>query len=167
MKFHWQSLLALYLLSCLALAGQEKPAHGDVMDAGSLRKVHTFCLDKSLLFTPQLKEFSMFSAHAQKPKGVFSKLNWHLMDYCGDADATVLITMEETERPRNKVGNVIDPYNILPKADRVQRAKLLITSGTSGKTLYQGDGGEFIDDRQDAFGSAFSELLKELKSLSK
>jgi hypothetical protein len=167
MKFLWQSLLALYLLSCLAFAGQEKPAHGDVMDADSLRKVRTFCLDTSLLTTQQLKEFSVFSAHAQKPKGVFGKLNWQLMDYCGDADATVLLTMEETERRRNQIGNYIDPHNIVPKADMVKRAKLLITSGASGKTLYQGDGGEFVDDRQDAFGSAFSEFLKELKSLSK
>jgi len=49
----------------------------------------------------------------------------------------------------------------------LQRAKLIITSGASGKTLYQGDGGEYVDDREDAFGSAFSELLKHLKSPSK
>jgi hypothetical protein len=161
MKFHWQPLLALYLLSSLAFAGQEKPAHGDVMDADSLRKVHTFCLDTSLLATQQLKEFSLFTAHAQKPKGVFSKLNWHLMDYCGDADATVLLTMEETERRRFHVANSTEMPQML------QRAKLIITSGASGKTLYQGDGGEYVDDREDAFGSAFSELLKHLKSPSK
>jgi hypothetical protein len=161
MKFHWQPLLALYLLSSLAFAGQEKPAHGDVMDADSLRKVHTFCLDASLLATQQLKEFSLFTAHAQKPKGVFSKLNWQLMDYCGDADAAVLLMMEETERRRFHVGNTTEIPQML------QRAKLIITSGATGKTLYQGDGGEYVDDREDAFGSAFSELLKHLKSLLK
>jgi hypothetical protein len=161
MKFQWEPLLALYLLSSIAFAGQENPAHGDVLDADSLRKVHTFCLDTSLLATQQLKEFSLFTAHAQKPKGVFSKLNWHLMDYCGDADATVLLMMEETERRRFHVANSTEMPQML------QRAKLIITSGASGKTLYQGDGGEYVDDREDAFGSAFSELLKHLKSPSK
>jgi hypothetical protein len=165
MKFQWEPLLALCLLSSLAFAGQEKPPHGDVIDADSLRKVHTFCLDKSLLTTQQLKEFSLFTAHAQKPKGVLSKLNWHLMDDCGDADATVLLTMEETER-RHKNVILYDPCGRL-KTERVQRAKLLITSGASGKTLYQGESGDFIDDRQDAFGSVFSHFLKQLKSLSK
>lgn len=161
MKFQWQPLLALCLLSCFAFAGQDNPAHGDVMDADSLRKVHTYCLDTSLLSITQLKEFRAFAAHAQKPKGVFSKLNWQLMDYCGDADATVLVSMEETERRRFHVANSSEIPQML------QRAKLLITSDVLDKTLYQGDGGEYVDDRQDAFGSAFSELLKHMKSLLK
>ena len=161
MKFHWQPLLALYLLPCLSFAGQGKQTHGEVADADSLRKVHTFCLDTSLLATQQLKEFSLFTAHAQKPKGVFSKLNWHLMDYCGDADATVLLTMEETEHRGAYVAKSIG------KTEMLQRAKLIITSGASGKTLYQGEGGEYADDRQDAFGGAFSRLLKDLKALAK
>jgi|SRR5208282_879521 len=166
MKFHWQPLVTLYLLSSIAFAGQEKPPHGDVADANSLRKVHTFCLDTSLLATQQLKEFSLFTAHAQKPKGVFSKLNWHLMDYCGDADATVLLTMKETPSSApsgdGATQGILSGHTIW-----LQRAKILITRGASGKTLYQGEGGEFTDDRQGAFGSVFSKLLKELKSPSK
>jgi hypothetical protein len=166
MKFQWVPLLALYLLPSIAFVGQGKPPHGDVVDADNLLKVHTFCLDTSLLTSPQLKDLSEFAAQAGKPKGVFSKLHWQRMDNCGDADAAATLTMQETSRlgPNGDKGpNAI----ALMKTEMLQRAKIVITSGASGKILYQGEGAEFTDDRQGAFGSAFSKLLKEVKSLSK
>jgi len=166
MKVQWQPLLALCLLSSVAFAGQGKPPHRNVADADSLRKVHTFCLDTSLLTSRQLKDLKVFTAQAEKPKGVFSKLHWQRMDNCGDADATATLTMQETLRlgPNGDKGPNAIP---LMKTERLQRAKIVITSGASGKTFYQGAGGEFTDDRQGAFGSAFSKLLKEVKSLSR
>jgi len=168
MKVRWQPLLALCLLSSVAFAGQGKPPHGNVADADSLRKVHTFCLDSSLLTSRQFKDLKVFTAQAEKPKGVFSKLHWQRMDNCRDADATATLTMQETSRLGPNGDNAFDPNAIgMMKTEWLQRAKIVITSGASGKTLYQGEGAEFTDDRQGAFGSAFSKLLKEVKSLSR
>ncbi len=168
MKFRWELLLALYLLPCISFAGQEKPPHGDVADAGSLLKVHTFCLDTSQLTPDQLRDLQRFAAQAGKPKGVFTKLHWQRLDSCSSAEATVILTMEESERlgPAGD-GTTLQNEAYALKTVRLQQAKMLITNRASGRTLYQAEGGEFTDDREGAFGSAFSKLLKDLKALSK
>jgi hypothetical protein len=168
MKFHWQSFLALYLLSCLSFAGQGKQTHGAVADADGLLKIHTFCLDTSQLTPNQLSNLREFAASADKPKGVFTKLHWQRLDNCASAEATVKVTMEETEgtAPFGDSSNLQDKTQAM-KAVQIQRARILVTNRASGKDLYQAESGEFTDDREGAYGGAFSRLLKDLKALSK
>ncbi len=173
MKFRWEPLLALYLLPCISFAGQGKQTHGEVADADSLLKIHTFCLDSSQLTPHQLTDLQRFAAQAGKPKGVFTKLHWQRLDSCSSAEATVKLTMEESERlgpagdGTNGTGGSLQNMATALKTVKLQQAKMLITNRASGKTLYQAEGGEFTDDREGAFGSAFSKLLKDLKALSK
>jgi hypothetical protein len=168
MKIHWQPLLALYLLSSPSFAGQGKQPHGEVTDADGLLKVHTFCLDTSQLTPHQLSDLRTFTVSADKAKGVFAKLHWQHLEGCGTADATVKLSMEETERlgPAGD-GTPLQNTSGALIAVKLQRAKILVTNRASGKALYQAESGEFTDDREGAFGGAFSKLLKVLKTLSK
>jgi hypothetical protein len=49
----------------------------------------------------------------------------------------------------------------------ISQARMFITNQASGKLLYQVNGGLANDDRLGAFTSAFSKLLKDLRTLSK
>jgi hypothetical protein len=168
MKFHWQSLLALYLLSCLAFAGQGKQTPGAVANADGLLKVHTFCLDTSQLTPKQLSNLREFAASADKPKGVFTKLHWQRLDACGSADAMVKVSMEETQgtAPFGDSSNLQDKTQAM-KSVQIQRARIVVTNRASGMILYETESGEFTDDREGAYGGAFSRLLKDLKNLRK
>ena len=168
MKFHWQPLLALYLLSCIAFAGQEKPTHEGAADAGGLLKTHTFCLDSSQLTPHQSTDLQKVAAQAAKPKGLFTKLHWQPVDSCSSADAMVKLTMNEHERmaPAGD-GSRLEDKSAALTVETFSQAKMLITDRASGRTLYQTQGKEFTDDRQGAFANTFSKLLKDLKNLSK
>jgi len=170
MKFHWQPLLALYLLSCLSFAGQGKQTHGEVADADGLLKIHTFCLDSSQLAASQLTDLRGFAAQAESAKGVFTKMHWQRVDNCDSVDAIVKLYLSETVG----TGPVGDGSSLtlehLPaglKAERHSQAGMVITKRTSGKPLYVVKGKEFIDDRQSAFEDTFSKLSKDLKALAK
>jgi len=168
MKCRWQPLLALCLLSCIAFAGQEKPTHEGVADAGGLLKIHTFCLDSSELTPHQSADLQKFAAQAAKPKGLFTKLHWQRVDSCSSADATVKLTMNEHERmaPAGD-GSRLEDKSAALTVETFSQARMLITDRASGKTLYQTDGKEYTDDRQAAFANTFAKLLKDLKTLSK
>lgn len=168
MKHRWQPLLALCLLSCIAFAGQDKPAHEGVSDAGGLLKIHTFCLDSSALTPHQSADLQKFAAQAGKPKGVFSKLNWQRLDSCSSAAAAVKFKMNDYERlGAAGDGTTLQNPTAALKAETLSQARMLITDRASGKTLYQVEGKEYTDDRQAAFANTFAKLLKDLKTLSK
>jgi hypothetical protein len=168
MKCRWELLLALCLLSCLSFAGTGKKTHGEVADADSLLKVHTFCLDPNALTARQSADLEKFVGQASKPKGVFAKLHWQRVDNCSSADATVELTMNDSEElaPAGDGTTLQDPSGAL-KSETLSQAKMFITGRASGKTLYRVESGEIIDDRQGAFAGTFSKLLKDLKALSK
>jgi hypothetical protein len=161
-------LLAVFLVACIAFAGQGKKTQGRVQDADGLLKVHTFCLDASALTPDQSASLEKFVAQASKPKGVFAKLNWHLMDSCSSADATVKLTMED-HQDTSPTGDstVVGDMRTVMKLVMISQAKMFITNPASGKMLYQVNGGLANDDRLGAFASPFLKLLKDLRTLPK
>ena len=164
----WECFLALCLLPCPSFAGQVKPTHGDVTDADSLLKVHTFCLDSSQLTPQQSSALQGFTAQASKPKGVFTKLHWQRADSCSSAEATVKLTMDEYQGLGSSGdGTSLQNTSAALKAETHSRAKMFITDCASGKALYQVKGKEFTYDRQLAFEDTFSKLSKDLKTLAK
>jgi len=161
-------LLAVFLLVCISFAGQGKKTHERVEDADGLLKVHTFCLDASTLTPDQSADLVKFVAQASKPKGVFTKLNWQLMDSCSSVDATVKLTMDDRQETAPTGDNtlVADTRTVM-KLVMISQAKMFITNQASGKMLYQVNGGLANDDRLGAFASPFSKLLKDLRTLPK
>jgi hypothetical protein len=160
-------LLAVFLLVCISFAGQGKKAHERVEDADGLRKVHTFCLDTSRLTPDQSTDLEKFVARASKPKGLFTKLNWQLMDSCSSVDATVNLTMDDRQETAPTGDNTIQDTRTMMKLLMISQAKMFITDQASGKMLYQVTGGLADDDRLGAFASPFSKLLKDLRTLPK
>ncbi|MGA2078112.1 MAG: hypothetical protein ABSH52_31870 [Terriglobia bacterium] len=162
-------LLSLFLLSCLAFAGPKKEAQGQVADAGGLLKVHTVCLDTDSLTKPQLGLLKRVVNRATKPKGVFGKLNWQLLDACDGADAIVKLDMQDRDKESwddahapssSGVGLGVSTVTTLT----VAQAKMVITNRASGTTLYQ-VAGKPRNDGESAFESVFSKLLDDLKAL--
>jgi hypothetical protein len=165
----WIGFLALFLLSCLAIAVPKKEPQGQVADAVGLAKVHTVCLDTNLLTKPQLALLKRVVNHATKPKGVFGKLNWQLLDACGSADAVVKLDMRDRDKESwddwhaPGGGEGISGISTVTSLT-IAQAKMLITNRASGKTLYQVEG-KPRDDGEGAFDSVFSKLLDDVKAL--
>ena len=166
----WMFFLALLLSSCLAFAGPKKEPQGQVTDAGGLLKVHAVCLDTSTLTKPQLGLLKRVLNRAAKPNGVFSKLNWQLLEACGGADAIVKLDMRDRDkeswddaRVPTSPGGGLGPSTV--RSLTVAQAKMLITSRASGATLYQVDG-KPRNDRESAFESVFSKLLSDVTALA-
>jgi hypothetical protein len=172
-KFLWACLPALLLLACVSFAGAKKEAQGEVADAAGLLKVRTFCLDVSELTPQQTGGLKRFIAAATKPKGVFAKLNWTLVNTCDSADAVVTLTMLEHEQnmPAGEhVGNSNLPMETSTmssqlKVQTISQANMLIANRSSGTALYRSAGAE-RENRVSALESPFVKLLKDLKALS-
>jgi hypothetical protein len=160
------------LLSCVAIAGPKKEAQGEVADAAGLLKVHTFCLDESQFTSQQTGGLKRFLAAANKPKGVFAKLNWTLVEDCTSADAVVTLTMQEHEQTAPAGEHVSDSNLQMEtptmssqlKLQTISQANMLIANRASGAALYRATGAE-RENRVSALESPFIKLLKDLKAL--
>ncbi len=165
----WIGFLALFLLSCLAIALPKKETQGQVADAVVLAKVHTVCLDTNSLTKRQLASLKRVVNHATKPNGVLAKLNWQLLDDCSSADAIVKLDMRDRHKESWDYahapggGEGISGTSMVTSVT-VAQAKMLITNRASGKTLYQVDG-KPRNDGESAFNSVFSKLLDDVKAL--
>jgi len=166
MKCRSTLLLSLLLLSGVSFAADGRKTRGEVKDPGGLLKVHTFCLDQSDLPRETVSDLKKFAEDAGKPRGLFSKLQWQPVDNCSSADVTVKLTLEAHEKlALAGDGTAMQDMSEAVRSEMISRVKMLVTDRESGRTLYQVDGGPVTNDRQGAFASPFSKLLKDLKTL--
>lgn len=169
-KSLWTYFPALFLLACLTFAGPNNDTQGQVADAAGLLRVHTVCLDTGDLIKAQLGLLKRVINRAKKQNGVFTKLNWQLLDACGGADAIVKLNLEERDKeswddahaPGSGGGVGLGISTVT--STTYSRAKMLITNRPSGTPLYKVDG-KPRNDGESAFESVFSKLLTDVQAL--
>jgi len=160
----------LLLLSCILFAGPKEETQGEVADAAGLLKVRTFCLDVSQFTPQQTGSLKRFVAEASKPKGVFAKLNWQLVDNCRSADATVQLVMlehKETEAAGSGTVSAEGAGGVMASNLRVQvlsQTNVRVSENVGAITLYHVNGA-VRRDQVSALESPFTKLLKDLKAL--
>jgi len=161
---------SLLVLSCISFAGPKKESQGEVADAAGLLKVRTFCLDASQFTPQQTGALKRFVAEARKPKGIFAKLNWQLVDNCRSADATVQLVMlehKETEAAGSGTVSAEGATGALVSNLRVQvlsQTNVRVSENARATTLYHANGAVRRDEVS-ALESPFTKLLKDLKDL--
>ena len=171
-KFPSACATVLLVVSCIAFAGLKKETQGSVVDAAGLLKVRTFCLDVSQITPAQAGSLKRFLAAASKPKGVFAKLNWTLVDSCNGADGVVTLTMVEHEQTAPAGEHVSNSDLVMQtstmssqlKIQTISQANMLIANRASGADLYHVTGAE-RENRVSALESPFLKLLNDLKAL--
>jgi hypothetical protein len=106
-------LLIFLLATPWPLFAQSTKLDGFVMNAPAFRKIQSFCVDTHNLPDDQVKVVDHFVAQESKPKGLLTKLPWHLLATCQDAGVDALVRVEFPHDPlftpqsRNDVQGVL------------------------------------------------------------
>lgn len=87
-------LWIILLLPGSPLFAKGKKFEGYVMDAAAFRAIQSYCIDTHNLPPREVKVIDQFILQESKPKGLLTKLPWHLLATCQDGGPEAIARVE-------------------------------------------------------------------------